>query len=95
MGSHSSHDEVLRVLHHVLPAITLAYFVIAQIFSLYSVQSLQNCHRQIKRKPLLLMQFGVLTLYAIEALLLVINDLISYPNYSSTDNSVSQLRPNV
>ena len=85
------HHEALRILHYVFPSITLAYFMIARIYSFCAAQTFRKRHPPIIRKLLALLQAAVLSLFAFEALLLVINDLISYPNGFSKDDHVSSV----
>ena len=91
MGSSEQQQETLRILHYIFPSLTLAYFVIAQTFSFYNGPGSQNHVRQAKRKPIVLLQFAVLILYTVEALLSVIEHLIGFWSYASSDSNVSLL----
>ena len=91
MEAPEHHHHALGVLHYVLPAILLAYYVIAQIVSICTLQKLKSRGRRIKRRPIVLLQCTVLILYIIEASLLVLDSLLSHPSNSSTDNNVRPL----
>ena len=94
MESPDPHHSALRVLHYVFPAILLAYYVIAEIISICTLQNLRSRGHKINRKLIVLLQCAVLTLYAIEAVLLVLNSSLSLVGKSSTDDNVSPLPNN-
>ena len=83
--------DALRVLHYVFPAVLLTYYIVSQIVSICTLQNLQSRGCKIKRRPIVLLQCTVLILYTVEALLLVLDSLLSNPSNSSTDGNVSPI----
>ena len=94
MAATESHHRIDAILHYFFPISILAYYIIASVISVCTLQKWRASNGQgAPRKFSLGFEFSVLVSYVAEACLLLIDTIAKDAQNSSTDANVSLCTP--